>query len=80
LVVADPAPLTCSVASEIAALVAEHAFPALVAPILRVTAPDIPVPFSPTLERLMYPTAEKIASAVRRITLDRRQEEVVGRV
>lgn len=65
LVVADPAPGTCSVASEVAALAAERAFDYLKAPIVRLTAPDIPVPFSPILERLMYPTAEKIISSVR---------------
>jgi acetoin:2,6-dichlorophenolindophenol oxidoreductase subunit beta len=67
LVVVDAAPSICSVASEIAAIVAEHAFAALQAPIVRLTAPDIPVPFSPELERLMYPTTETIAAAIRRI-------------
>lgn len=65
LIVVDAAPGTCSVASEIAATVAEKAFGSLQAPIVRLTAPDIPVPFSPSLERLMYPTAAGIAEAVR---------------
>ena len=64
LVVVDPAPGTCSVASEISAMVAEFAFGALKSSISRLTAPNVPVPFSPTLERLMYPTAEKIAALV----------------
>lgn len=67
LVVVDPAPGTCSVASEVAATVAENAFEHLKAPIVRLTAPDIPVPFSPDLERLMYPTAESIAAAARKL-------------
>lgn len=67
LVVVDPAPGTCSVASEVAATVAENAFEHLKAPIVRLTAPDIPVPFSPDLERLMYPTAEGIAAAARKL-------------
>lgn len=67
LVVVDPAPGTCSVASEVAATVAEGAFESLRAPILRLTAPDIPVPFSPHLERLMFPTEEKIVAAVRKV-------------
>ena len=66
LVVVDPAHKTCSAASEIAALVAEEAFGDLKAPIVRVTAPDVQVPFSPALESLMYPTKEKIDAAVRR--------------
>lgn len=65
LVVVDPAPGTCSVASEVAATVAEKIFYRLKAPIIRLTAPDIPVPFSPELEKLMYPTADSIAAAVR---------------
>lgn len=64
LLVVDPAPLTCSVASEIAATIAENAFDHLKGPVMRLTAPDVPVPFSPHLEQLMYPTAERITTAV----------------
>jgi pyruvate dehydrogenase E1 component beta subunit len=72
LIVVDPAPRSCSVASEVAATVAESAFDALKAPIARLTAPDVPVPFSPALERLMYPSTESIASVARTLC-DRRQ-------
>jgi len=65
LIIVDPAPLTCSVASEVAATVAEHAFDSLQSPIVRLTAPDIPVPFSAELERMMYPTVAAIVDAVR---------------
>jgi pyruvate/2-oxoglutarate/acetoin dehydrogenase E1 component len=67
LVVVDPAPGTCGVAAEVAAIVAEHVFDSLKAPIVRLTAPDIPVPFSPDLERLMYPTAERITTTARKL-------------
>ena len=67
LVIADPAHRTCGVAAEISAVVAEQAFDALRAPILRVTAPNMQVPFSPILEAELYPTTEKIAAAVRRV-------------
>jgi pyruvate dehydrogenase E1 component beta subunit len=67
LIVVDAAPGMCGVASEIAATVAENAFDCLKAPIIRVTAPHVPVPFSPDLERQMYPTAEGIADAARRL-------------
>jgi pyruvate dehydrogenase E1 component beta subunit len=67
LVVADPAHRTCGAAAEIAALVAEKAFDALRAPVVRVTAPDMQIPFSPSLERLFYPNRETIAAAVRRV-------------
>lgn len=65
LVVVDAAPGMCSVASEIAGTVAESAFESLQAPIVRLTAPNIPVPFSPDLEKLMYPSAQTIEAAVR---------------
>lgn len=67
LVAVDAAPGMCSVASEVAATVAENAFEHLKAPVIRLTAPNIPVPFSPYLERLMYPTAERIAAAAREL-------------
>jgi len=66
LIVVDPAPSTCSVASEVAATVAESVLDRIKAPIMRLTAPDVPVPFSPFLERLMYPTSESIVSAGRK--------------
>jgi pyruvate dehydrogenase E1 component beta subunit len=65
LVIADPAHRTCGAAAEIAAIVAEEGFDSLRGPIARVVAPDVHPPFSPALERLMYPTAERIAGAVR---------------
>jgi pyruvate dehydrogenase E1 component beta subunit len=71
LVVADPAHRTCGAAAEIAALAAEHAFDALRAPVLRVATPDVPIPFSPSLERELYPTRARIALALRRSLADR---------
>ena len=65
LVVVDEGHLSCGVASEIAALVAEEGFDSLLAPIRRVTVPDVPVPFSPVLEQELAPTAKRIADAVR---------------
>ncbi len=67
LVVAEPAHRTCGAAAEVAAIVFEKAFKALRAPVIRVTAPDMQIPFSPALESLFYPTQEKIAEAVRRV-------------
>jgi acetoin:2,6-dichlorophenolindophenol oxidoreductase subunit beta len=67
LVVVDSAPGMCSVASEVAATVAEGAFESLKSSIVRLTAPDLPVPFSPELEQLMFPTSDKIVAAVRKM-------------
>ena len=65
LVIADGGWKTCGVAAEIAALVAERAFHCLQAPIKRVSLPDIPAPASSALEKLYYPDAGKIVSAVK---------------
>lgn len=68
LVVADPAHKTCGAAAEISALVVEEAFESLRAPIVRVVTPDTQIPFSPLLERPLYPNRSSIADAVRRVT------------
>lgn len=67
LVIAEPAHRTCGAAAEIAAIVAEKAQPYLKAPIIRVTALNMQIPFSPALERHMYPTKEKIIVAIREV-------------
>lgn len=53
--------------AEIAAIVAEHAFDYLDAPIKRVAAPFTPVPFSPVLEREYIPDEDKIIAAVKEV-------------
>lgn len=65
LVVVDESNPRCSMATDISALVAEHAFGALKAPIKLVTAPHTPVPFSPALEDAYIPSVARIESAVR---------------
>lgn len=66
LVVVDESVLTCSVASEFAACVAEHAFDALKAPIQRVARPHVPVAFAPPLEDYITPTPEKVVAAAKK--------------
>jgi len=66
LVCVDEANPRCSIAADISATVAQEAFSALKAPVQMVTAPHTPVPFSPALEDLYVPTAERIADAVRK--------------
>lgn len=68
LIIADPAHRTCSAAAEISAIVAEEAFQSLRAPIVRVTTPDTQIPFSPALEKQLYPNRTKIEDAIRRVT------------
>ena len=67
LVVADETNRSCGIASELSAIVAEHGFKSLRAPIMRVARPNIPTPFSLPLEQAITPTADRICEAVRRI-------------
>lgn len=66
LICVDEAHPRCSIAGDVAAHVAQDAFGALKAPIQLVTSPHAPVPFSPSLEDIFVPTADKIAAAVRK--------------
>ena len=52
---------------ELAALIAEEAFGDLDGPVVRLTALDTPVPFSPPLEEFFLPNAEKLTEAARRL-------------
>lgn len=54
-------------AGELAAMIAEKAFEDLDGPVVRVTAPDTPVPFSPPLEDYFLPNVQKIADAARQL-------------
>jgi pyruvate/2-oxoglutarate/acetoin dehydrogenase E1 component len=65
LVVVDESNPRCSLATDIAATVAQDAFGSLRAPIQLVTGPHTPVPFSDALEDLFIPDAAKIAGAVK---------------
>jgi pyruvate dehydrogenase E1 component beta subunit len=67
LVIVDEAPPRCNLATDVAALVAEHAFHDLKAPIVKVTCPHTPVPFSPTLEKFYIPNPDTITEAVRKV-------------
>lgn len=67
LVIATEGPRTGSVASEIAASATERLSDYLIAPVARVTSPDIPSPFSPPMETLYRPDAALIAEAARKV-------------
>ncbi len=67
LIVVDEDNPRCSVAADIAAMVADKGFDLLDAPVKMVTAPHTPVPFSPALEHLYIPSPERIAETVREI-------------
>jgi 2-oxoisovalerate dehydrogenase E1 component beta subunit len=60
--------LTGGVGAEVAALIAEHAFTDLDAPVRRLASPEIPaVPFSPPLEEFFMLNPEKIRDAMREL-------------
>lgn len=67
LLIAHEACKTGGMGGEIAAIAAKEAFGYLDAPIERVCAPDIPVPFSPPLENYYIPKKEDIVATVKRM-------------
>ncbi len=67
LVLIDESANRCSVAADIAALVAQHAFSALKAPIRLVLPPHTPVPFAPILEDAYIPGPARLEAAIRSI-------------
>jgi 2-oxoisovalerate dehydrogenase E1 component beta subunit len=67
VLVAHEATRSCGVGAEVAALVAEEAFEDLDAPVRRLTAPDVPIPFSPPLERAVLPQLDDIKEACREL-------------
>jgi pyruvate/2-oxoglutarate/acetoin dehydrogenase E1 component len=58
---------TCSVSSEISAIIAEEALEYLDAPIKRITNPNTPIPFSPVLEKYVIPEKKSIIGAVKEV-------------
>lgn len=65
LVATDEGQLTCGLASEIVATVAEHGHDLLKAPPRRVAVPDVPAPMSPTLDAAIAPSEDRIEAAIR---------------
>jgi pyruvate/2-oxoglutarate/acetoin dehydrogenase E1 component len=57
--------MTGGLGAELAARISERVFDYLDGPIVRVTAPDTPVPYSPPLEAAFLPNAEKVAEKAR---------------
>jgi acetoin:2,6-dichlorophenolindophenol oxidoreductase subunit beta len=66
-IVVDEGHQRYGVTAEIAAVISDGAFFYLDAPVKRMGAMDVPVPFSPVLEDLTVPTAEGVAAEARRL-------------
>ena len=67
LVIMDEEPETGSLASEVAAIVADKGYEHLAAPIKRVCAPDTPIPMSPVLENFWMPDEEDLIRTITEI-------------
>jgi len=63
VLVAHEATRSCGVGAEVAALITEEAFESLDAPVRRLTAPDVPIPFSPPLEQAVLPQLDQFTEA-----------------
>jgi 2-oxoisovalerate dehydrogenase E1 component beta subunit len=67
VVVVDEANQMCAAGAQVAALIAEHAWEDLDGPVVRVATPDVPIPFSPTLEQAVLPQVDDVREAVREL-------------
>jgi pyruvate/2-oxoglutarate/acetoin dehydrogenase E1 component len=67
VLVAHEATQSCGVGGEVAALISEHAFEDLDAPVRRLTTPDVPIPFSPPLEQQVLPQLDDMKEACREL-------------
>jgi acetoin:2,6-dichlorophenolindophenol oxidoreductase subunit beta len=67
VVIVDECHLSCGVAAELAARIAESGFDKLRAPIRRVATLDVPVPYSEPLEEFIAPSDSRIAEAIRSV-------------
>jgi 2-oxoisovalerate dehydrogenase E1 component beta subunit len=67
VLIAHEGTAACGVGAEVAALIGAEAFEDLDAPIRRLTAPDVPIPFSPPLEAAVLPQLEDMKEACREL-------------
>jgi pyruvate dehydrogenase E1 component beta subunit len=67
LVIVDESPPRCSLAADIASIVADKGFASLKAPIKKVTCPHTPVPFAPSLEDAFLPNTGRVVEAVKAV-------------
>jgi pyruvate/2-oxoglutarate/acetoin dehydrogenase E1 component len=67
VLVAHEATQSCGVGAEVSSLIAQEAFEDLDAPVRRLTTPDVPIPFSPTLEQAVLPQLDDMKEACREL-------------
>jgi pyruvate/2-oxoglutarate/acetoin dehydrogenase E1 component len=66
-VIVHEACVTGGFGAELAALIQDHAFDYLDAPVKRVGSHDVPIPFSPPLEDFVLPNPEKVVEAAKAV-------------
>ncbi len=76
--VAETGRRTCGLAAEFSALVVENAWDALREPPVRVTWPDVPVPFSPALEAACRDREQDITAGVERVLHGRSRAAILS--
>jgi len=59
---------TLGIGAEVSAIIAEEGFEYLDGPIIRISAPDAPVPYSPPLEDYYLPSVDDVVSAIDRLS------------
>jgi pyruvate/2-oxoglutarate/acetoin dehydrogenase E1 component len=67
VLIAHEATRACGVGAEVAALISAEAFEDLDGPVRRLTAPDVPIPFSPPLEGEVLPRLDDMKEACREL-------------
>ncbi len=67
-VVVHEACLTGGFGAELAARISSELFDYLDSPVIRVATKDVPIPFSPPLEKFVLPKVEDVVNAVRQVT------------
>lgn len=63
VMIVDEANYSCAVGAQVSSLIGERCFEDLDGPIVRLATPDVPIPFSPSLEEAALPDVERIRSA-----------------
>ncbi len=76
LVVADPGRRSCGFGAEVIAMATENAWSDLAAQPVRVTWPDIPVPYSPALEYACQVTVEDVLAGIERVLVPSQRSRV----
>ncbi len=67
VVIIDEANQTCAAGAQVAAVIAERGWEDLDGPVVRVASPDVPIPFSPTLEQAVLPQVDDVREACREL-------------